>query len=69
MNQTEYGDDDLIRIAEVKRKTGLGRSTIYRRIKAGTFPAPRDAGGGLSGWRLSEVKAWVLSRPKKGMRD
>ena len=34
-------DERLLRLRDVKQKSGLGTSTIYRRIADGTFPAPR----------------------------
>lgn len=40
-------------------QTGLGSSTIYRYIHAGTFPAPLKIGGFSARWRQSAVTAWV----------
>lgn len=34
----------LLRMKDVERETSLHRATIYRGIKAGTFPAPRMIG-------------------------
>ncbi|MFC0408854.1 helix-turn-helix transcriptional regulator [Roseomonas elaeocarpi] len=50
--------DPYLRLAEVEREVGLGRSTIYRRISAGTFPAPRQLGGGCVRWTTSQIQAW-----------
>lgn len=45
---------------EVERRTGYGRSTIYARIAAGRFPAPRrDPDTGSVRWLESEVQAWI----------
>jgi predicted DNA-binding transcriptional regulator AlpA len=41
---TSDTDERLLRLRDVKQKTGLGSSTIYRRIADGTFPAPRSLG-------------------------
>jgi len=30
----------LLRLSELKRRVGLSRQAIYRRIKAGSFPSP-----------------------------
>ena len=51
--------DRFLRIKEVIDLVALGRSTIYDRVAAGTFPAARDLGGGVVRWRESEVRAWM----------
>ncbi|MGG5811432.1 helix-turn-helix transcriptional regulator [Falsiroseomonas sp. CW058] len=55
--------DPWIGISRVEAEVGLGRSTIYRRMDAGTFPVPRDLGGGVVRWPLSEIRAWKAARP------
>jgi prophage regulatory protein len=49
----------LIRLPEVKRITGLGKSSIYARCKEGRFPSPINLGGRMSAWCESEVLQWV----------
>ena len=59
--------DRILRIEEVLDITGLSRSSLYRRINDGTFPAPLLLGGDASravGWLESEVIAWIASRPR-----
>jgi prophage regulatory protein len=52
----------ILRLGDVRRRTGLGRSTVYDRIKAGNFPAPIALGDRAVGWVESEVSAWIASR-------
>ena len=52
----------LERLPQVKARTGLGRSEIYRRIAAGNFPAPIKLGERASAWVASEVDAFIESR-------
>lgn len=40
----------LLRLCDVMAMTGLGSSTIYRYIQAGTFPAPLKIGGHSARW-------------------
>lgn len=40
---------------------GLDYSTIYRRIKSGTFPAPVQIGPRRIAWRESDLIAWQES--------
>jgi prophage regulatory protein len=52
----------FLRLPEVKRLTGLSRSSIYLRIKAGHFPAPVRLGGRAVGWVEEEITAWARDR-------
>ena len=54
----------ILRFAQVREKTGLSRATVYRRIRAGTFPIPLDLGNGRLGWIDEEIDAWVAERPR-----
>ena len=44
----------ILRLPDVKRSTGLSRSTIYLRIAQGTFPKPVSLGGRAVGWLEAE---------------
>jgi prophage regulatory protein len=52
----------LLRLPSVRRKTGLGRSTIYRLIAAGQFPAPIKLGPATSAWDAAAVDEWIAAR-------
>lgn len=56
-------DERLLRLRDVKQKTGLGTSTIYRRIADGTFPVPRSLGPNTVRWLQSDIDAWIKSLP------
>ncbi|WP_442593381.1 helix-turn-helix transcriptional regulator [Parapusillimonas sp. JC17] len=47
------------RMKDVIRITSLSRSTLYRRIAAGRFPAPVKLGGRASGWTAQDLQAWI----------
>ncbi|SDW93460.1 helix-turn-helix transcriptional regulator [Lysobacter enzymogenes] len=54
------GAERLLTRAEVEERTGYKHSTIYDRIAAGTFPAPRrEVETGTVRWLESEVQAWI----------
>ena len=64
MQTNEHGAEGvimnrIIRLPEVKRSTGLSRSTIYLRISEGTFPKPVNLGGRAVGWLDAEVQQWL----------
>ncbi|MES2488622.1 MAG: AlpA family transcriptional regulator [Pseudomonadota bacterium] len=52
----------ILRLPAVKAATGLCRSTIYKRISQGTFPAPVSLGGSSVGWAASDIEAWIQSK-------
>lgn len=52
----------LLRLPQVQARAGLSRSELYRRIAAGTFPAPVKLGERASAWPESEVSAWCAAR-------
>jgi prophage regulatory protein len=53
--------DRFLRIAEVLRRTGLTRSTLYRKIAAGSFPRQVMISARCIGWRESAVNQWIRS--------
>jgi len=59
--------DTILRRAEVERATGLRTSSLYERIKAGTFPRPIKINTRSVGWLASEVADW--QRARKEERD
>jgi prophage regulatory protein len=52
----------LLRLPQVKARTGLSRSEIYRRVSSGDFPAPVKLGERASAWPEHEVAAWCEAR-------
>jgi prophage regulatory protein len=52
----------LLRRPEVSLRTGLSRTSLYRMVKSGEFPAPRQIGARAVAWVESEVTAWIESR-------
>lgn len=52
----------FIRLGEVKRITGMGRSTIYEKMKAGSFPGQIKLGPRAVAWIKAEVLAWAMGQ-------
>lgn len=55
--------DRLLRLADVKHMTGLGRSSIYAAIQAKSFPAAVNLTAHAVAWRESDIDAWIAARP------
>jgi prophage regulatory protein len=51
--------DRILRIRTVLQRTGLSRSTLYRKIQEGTFPSQVPISTRGAGWRESAVNCWV----------
>ena len=51
--------DRIIRLRTVLARTGLSRSTIYRKIAEGTFPAQLQISANGAGWRESDINRWI----------
>lgn len=56
--------DVLLTRREVERRTGLSRSTLYRKMREGTFPVPLKVSERAVRWRDSDIRAYVDSRPR-----
>jgi prophage regulatory protein len=60
--------DRIIRLKTVLSRTGLSRSTIYRKIAEGTFPTQIKISTNGAGWHESDVNRWIADpiswRPK-----
>jgi prophage regulatory protein len=50
----------ILRRKQVEQVVGLSRSTIYQRIKDGTFPKAVSLGGRMVGWRASDVELFLV---------
>lgn len=55
----------IIRLKEVEGRTGLKRSTIYRRIQRGLFPMNIKMGTRTSGWVDTEITSWIEQQIEK----
>src|SRR5262249_21911609 len=65
--------DRIVRLKTVLARTGLSRSTIYRKIAEGTFPAQLKISANGTGWHESDINRWIDDpgswRPKRESDD
>lgn len=59
----------ILRLPEVKVRTGLSRSTIYLRISEGSFPKPVSLGSRAVGWIEEEIQQWLKQRIESSRTD
>ena len=49
----------IIRLKTILDRTGLSRSTIYRKIAEGTFPSQVKISIHGAGWHESAINRWI----------
>ena len=54
--------DQLLRERDVCEMVAVSRSTLWRWVRAGSFPAPIRIGPSAVRWRLSVVHEWMASK-------
>lgn len=52
----------IIRIKTVLERTGLSRSTLYRKMQDGSFPKSVRISLRCAGWREAAVNTWLHNR-------
>jgi prophage regulatory protein len=62
ISRKEHPPKTIIRLAEVLRRTGFSRSTIYILIAKKEFPPQVPLGARSVGWVEEEVDAWIAHR-------
>ena len=61
--------ESILRLPAVKARTGLSRSTIYQRIREGTFPPPVNLGKRAVGWLESELAAHMAALVERSRKS
>ncbi|MFV8432411.1 helix-turn-helix transcriptional regulator [Vibrio owensii] len=52
----------ILRLPEVKEKTGLSRSSIYALMSKGDFPLSVSLGERAVGWIEADIRDWIDER-------
>lgn len=52
--------EKIIRLKTVLSRTGLSRSTLYRKIAEGTFPGQVKISVHGAGWHESAINRWIV---------
>jgi prophage regulatory protein len=60
-DQTMPEPDRIIRLRTVLHRTGLSRSTLYRKIQEGTFPRQFPISTNGCGWHESAINQWIAN--------
>jgi prophage regulatory protein len=52
----------ILRRAEVSRRTGLSRSSLYIHMQRGEFPRPIQLSRRSVGWLEADIDNWITTR-------
>jgi prophage regulatory protein len=55
-----------MRLPTVKGRVGMGRTTIYEKIKEGSFPKPVSIGDRSVAWDSFEIDKWIEQKIGEG---
>ncbi len=58
MSQSKQPETVYVRSSWPMGRYDWSRTTLWRNVKAGRFPAPRYLPGGQRRWLLAEIMAW-----------
>lgn len=59
----------ILRLPQVKARTGLSRSSIYLRMANGVFPRSVSLGGRAVGWVEADIERWLAQRIESSRLD
>ena len=60
----EHSPNRILRTKEIVKLTGWSRTTIWRKVRSGDFPAPLALGPNSNGWTEELYASWLASLPK-----
>lgn len=55
----------ILRLPEVLRRTGMGKTNLYDQMKKGTFPRQIVLSERCVGWEEDTIQQWILDRLEK----
>jgi prophage regulatory protein len=61
------GRPRLLRLTEVMSQVALGKSSLYAKVKEGTFPAPLKLGR-ITCWNSDAIDVWIADRIKESAK-
>lgn len=58
----QQAQEALLRIDEVSRRVGFGKTAIYALIKKGRFPPQRRLSHRIAVWRERDISEWIAGQ-------
>jgi prophage regulatory protein len=63
MSSTHEASGVVLRARDITTRLRISRPTLWRWVRAGTFPAPIRLGANSIAWRAEDILDWLASRP------
>lgn len=64
MNEQQHGGLKFLRFPEIRERTGLSRSTVWRLERRGWFPKHFRLSANAVAWLEHEIDAWIRNRDR-----
>ena len=61
---TRLPETGFLRQPQVLVFVPISRSTLWRRVQAGTFPGPVKLSARVTAWRAEDVRSWIAEQGK-----
>lgn len=61
--------ETVVKTKDVLARVKVGRTTLWKLERDGTFPKRRQIAPGITGWLSSEVDEWLTGRPRVDAQD
>jgi prophage regulatory protein len=55
---------ELFRVKTLSKKLDMAESTIWKKVRSGTFPKPISLGERFTAWRSEDIQDWLDSLTK-----
>ena len=65
-NVVRLPETGFLRQPQVLVFVPISRSTLWRRIQAGTFPGPVKLSARVTVWRAPDVRRWIAAQGQSG---
>ncbi len=49
----------FFRLSQILQLLPISRATVWRKVKAGTFPKPVKLSSNITAWKVADVRAWM----------
>jgi predicted DNA-binding transcriptional regulator AlpA len=59
---------NYVRMSKLTEMVPMSKATIWRKVKAGTFPKPVKLGERITAWHTDGIEAWLAARHQEATK-
>lgn len=56
----------FFRLSQILQLLPISRATVWRKVKAGTFPKPVKLSRNITAWKVADVRDWIEKTAHEG---